>query len=114
MVAENENADSKSAGADAASSEPEASHSSGKVEASEAPEAGAAESSSQTENSSSAPSSLEEKVKKGAKNYKGYLMKVGKLMMMLAILGSLLIGFATYMISSTFNNIFQKLEHPTE
>jgi hypothetical protein len=50
--------------------------------------------------------SLDDKVKKGAK---GYLMKVGKLMIFFAILGSLLLGFAAYMISSTLNNIVSKI-----
>lgn len=115
MVAENENAESKGTGDDAAS-EPERSNA--HVNSSPAQSAGEPTPAVETSSAQGAESSadqnkppVEDRLKKGAKSY---LMKVGKLMMMLAILGSLLIGFATYMISSTFNNIFTKLEHPTD
>jgi|AGTN01.1.fsa_nt_gi hypothetical protein len=111
MVAENENADSRIDGDNAASSEPAAPAQPGEAPNQAVGAASSFQSSSQSPDNSSAPPPVEDRLKKGAKSY---LMKVGKLMMMLAILGSLLIGFATYMISSTFNNIFTKLEHPNE
>lgn len=123
MVAENENIEepteaSRTEGAESSSqsvsdnSESRSANSDVARAENGAPEAQSANSASEapfTNGATARP--LEDKLKKGAK---GYLMKIGKLMLMFAILGSLLICFATYMISSTFNNIFNKLEHPVE
>lgn len=137
MVAENENADSNVTGDNAASNQSGGFEQPGASVAKEAPSAaqaseapteaaqpGVAPSPTTAEGSSrspddssaappadSAPPPVEDKLKKGAK---GYLMKVGKLMIMLAILGSLILGFAAYMISNTLNGIVNKLEHPLE
>lgn len=114
MVAENENVEepTEATGGEGAESSFQSLNSYPDSRAANTPEAQSANSAPEEPytNGATAPP-LEDKLKKGAK---GFLMKIGKLMLMFAILGSLLICFATYMISSTFNNIFDKLERSVE